>query len=156
MCGYSYNTLYGVCTEFRFLCMFMFAGSTQGRPLQAWILVSHRILNETCRGGPSFPPEEFEHAENEMFIACLPNEPKENYGKLLAIPSEDMTGKYARYLLASACNDSIMWNVYVSGYVYNYDNNLEFGVRPRSCTYKNKICKRQKNAGRTQGPPLQA
>ena len=58
------------------------------------------------------------------------NEPKENYGKLLAIPSEDMTGKYARYLLASACNDSIMWNVYVSGYVYNYDNNLEFGVHP--------------------------
>ena len=31
----SYNTSYGVRSEFIFFCMFMFAGSTQGRPLQA-------------------------------------------------------------------------------------------------------------------------
>ena len=30
----SYNTSYGVRSEFIFFCMFMFAGSTQGRPLQ--------------------------------------------------------------------------------------------------------------------------
>ena len=64
-----------------------------------------------------------------MFIAYPPNEPKENYGKLLAIPSEDMTGKYARYLLASADGSGYLWRVNGSGSVNN-DSSFEFGVRP--------------------------
>ena len=63
-----------------------------------------------------------------MFITYPSNEPKENYGKLLAIPSEDMTGKYARYWLASACSGSYLWDVGGGGDVFN-DSNLEFGVR---------------------------
>ena len=63
-----------------------------------------------------------------MFIACLPNEPKENYGKLLAIPSEDMTGKYARYWLASAYVSNYLWNVNEYGDVGYYVSD-EFGLR---------------------------
>ena len=55
--------------------------------------------------------------------------PKENYGKLLAIPSEDMTGKYARYWLASAYTGSNMWNVGENGLVRNSSDYVEFGVR---------------------------
>ena len=89
-----------------------------------------------------------------MFIACLSiMKPKENYGKLLAIPSEDMTGKYARYWLASANSGLNLRNVDENGNTIN-SNNIEFGVRRMHI--KNKICKRQKIAGRTQGPPLQA
>ena len=78
------------------------------------------------------PPDELERAENEMFIACpFIMKPKENYGKLLAIPSEDMTGKYARYWLASAYYGSNLWDVDENGSVGNiYISYDEFGVRP--------------------------
>ena len=72
-----------------------------------------------------------------MLIACPSSEPKENYGKLLAIPSEDMTGKYARYWLASAGSGNDLWFVSESDIVNKSSVNLEFGVRPRTC--KNKL-----------------
>ena len=72
-----------------------------------------------------------------MLIACPSSEPKENYGKLLAIPSEDMTGKYARYWLASAYNSDALWNVDMSGKEDIYGSHDEVGVRPRTC--KNKL-----------------
>ena len=77
----------------------------------------------------SMTKEDLDTVYGSRTLGGLSLEPKENYGKLLAIPSEDMTGKYARYWLASANSGFYLWNVNENGSV-NSSYSDEFGVRP--------------------------